>query len=368
MKKIPAILALAAVACTRIEPPVPVAPAEGEGVFTANPQLIWHSSLQVRSYLVQVAVTRDFSESIDTIVFEDTSIVILDSLELGSDYYWRVSARNAQGAESEPSAPVRFSVARGVELLTPGAQDSTAWPEFSWKAFPGASSYTLSLSRYPDFHELFWDTTLAATTCEPADSFFPATYYWQVQAFSGGEEVSSPSLARKLVTYLLRESYFPLYSGYSVRFEYTTGSGTRDHFNNVDTTSWEQDTVPLEVETSYTQDGRLYFELSDTLLWDLGSVVGLESDSLFTPDLVLGELYPGEGSVFRSWHDSLLAVSFMSNTLHLERKFGSPGGLYDSVSILRLPKTGTILQTRYHEEIKTDSLFDWNVYIIRLLP
>ncbi len=368
MKKNIAILALAVLACTNLETPVPVSPEDGETVYTSNPLLIWQKVPEVRSYLVQISGSVDFSESIDTVVFEDTSVVILDSLELGSNYYWRVSARNAQGAESEPSAMLRFKVSEGVELLSPSPQDSTAWPEFTWKAFPGASSYELSISRLPDFKELVKDTTLTTTAYKPQDSLFPATYYWRVQGFSGGNEVSSPSLARRLVTYLLKESYFPLHSGYSVLFEYTEGSGIRDHFNNVDTTSWKQETIPLKVETSYTQGGRLYFEFSDTLLWDVGDIAGIESDSLFTSSLILGELYPRKGSLFCNWHDSALTVSFISDTLHLERKVGSPGGLYDSVSILRRPALGTVFEMHYKERIKTDSLFDWNVYIIRLLP
>ena len=369
MKKIFPLAALLALFCTRLEVPELASPADGETLLTATPEFIWHPASNARSYSVEISAEESFAETIDSIVFKDTSFILADTLKLGQEYHWRVTARNLQGVESAPSEPETFRVQEGVELLTPAESDSTAWPEFSWESFPGASSYNFVLSSYADFREPFFDTTTGSTSLQWPDSLAPATYFWRVQALSASRPVAPWSVVRRLVSYRIADTYFPLYMGRRQTFERITGRGSYNIYTHeIDTLEWSVNTLDIKIDNSYTKDGELYWVFSDTL-WDVGSEVSVRRDSLFSPVFFLGELYPSDSSDFRTWSDTVFKAVWLAETLRIYFEKGDSGRSYfKHIQILHLPVQGVIEQHYRLEDIASDSIHSWLLDHMRIIP
>ncbi len=374
MKKIFPLAALLALFCTRLEVPELLSPADGETLLTATPEFIWHPASNARSYSVEISAEESFAETIDSIVFEDTSFILADTLKLGQEYHWRVTARNLQGDESDPSQAWSFKVKEGVKLLTPEPFDSTAFPEFSWESYPGASSYNFVLSSYADFREPFFDTTTGSTSLQWPDSLAPATYFWRVQAFDADQPLSSWSVVRRLVSYRMADTYFPLYVGRSQTYNWFHGEGIFRIGDPVwDTTVWTIEQVTITVDDVTSEGTRFIWTLSDSL-WDVGNIVAVEQDSLFGAHFFMSKLYP-EDTIFRIWHDSIFDVSWNAETLiihfHWGRRYeGSAVGAFDTIGIMRLPGQGVVRELFYRERIITASENEnsWTIDSLELRP
>jgi hypothetical protein len=367
LKRVFPFFALVALFCTRVEVPELISPVGGETLLTSTPEFIWHPAPSARSYAIQISRDSLFAESIDTLVYSDTSFILADTLELGQEYHWRVVTRTAQGAESEPSEPETFYIQKGIQLLTPTESDSTAWPEFSWEPFSGASAYHLLLSRYADFSQPFLDTTLVVTSLELSDSLPPATYFWNVQAREADGFVSSPSPTRRLVSYRLADTYFPLYIGRVQQFRFVHQKGTYNTLSKDTTVLSSTDTIfDLTVSDSFWEGGRLYWTLSDTL-WDVGDTLSIHHDSVFSPHRFMGGLYPEDGTVFLSWQDLSFKVVHLDPDIIFYRKSGTFGATdYDSTAIVRSPGLGTVLMIRCTADIPADSLCYWELDSLEL--
>lgn len=353
--------------CTRVEVPELISPVGGETILTSTPEFVWHPVTSARSYAIEISRDSLFAESIDTLVYSDTSFILADTLELGQEYHWRVVTRTAQGAESDPSEPETFYIQKGVQLLTPAHSDSTAWPEFSWEPFSGASTYHLLLSLYADFSQPFLDTTLSVTSFEPSDSLPPATYFWNVQAMEAGDIVSAPSPTRRLVSYRLADTYFPIYIGRVQQFRFVYQEGTYNTLSK-DTTvlSTTETILNITVTDSFWEEERLYWTLSDTL-WDVGETLSIHHDSVFSPHRFMGDLYPEDSSVFLSWQELSFEVVHLPPDIILYRQSGTFGATdYDSTAIVRSPGLGITLMVRRTADIPTDSLCYWELDSLEL--
>lgn len=351
--KILTSISLIALSCSTLVAPVPVSPKGGAVVFSPTPEFVWESVADARSYRIEISKSQNFNEAIDTVVFSDTTFVLADTLELGSKYYWRVSARSAQGDESAPSAPAEFITKEGIQILTPAPPDSTNVPLFSWKPYPGAQSYSFSLSRYADFREILIDTSISSTSLSLPDSLSPATYYWRVQAFSAGQPASAPSKTRRIVGYRLIETYFPFELGMGFAYEYSYAAGELIMPGPVyDTSVLQTETLTISVKDTFTDKGRLYWVLSDTF-WDIGDTASVKDDSLFSLVYFMSMLYPDSGSkAFSTWHKSSYNVTYISDTLLISYVEGSrEGSFYDSIRIERIKGKGAVRQTRYTERL-----------------
>ncbi len=368
-----AVWVAASISCTTPSQPQIIGPSGGESLLTSTPDFTWTSVPSGRSYIVEISKTEDFASVIDTIIFNDTFFTLADTLELGSLYYWRVSARSAQGDQGEWSISETFRTQAGVEILSPLPADSTAWPVFSWKPYSGAASYEFSLSLYPDFEQLLLDTVINSTTFECEDSLDPATYFFRIQARSSGQPISAPSVVRRIVAYKLEDTYFPMSPDMKWNFEYSHCGG----INNISTKTWDTtyDTTimkSIEVESTYTSDGRLFFCFSDTLN-DIGYAVAVENDTLFSPHYTLGNIYP-EVKQFRTWINLLDSVFWVQDTLIIQDSANTKGAsaTFYVHLVKRLPKLGLVEQYDYIERIiQTDPKKEtrsWDLILLKLVP
>lgn len=355
--------------CVRLDSPELITPLGGEVLLTATPEFIWHGVPYARFYSTQLSRNADFSESLDTLIFDDTTFVMADTLLLGQTYYWRVSAHNAQGTESDPSGVESFKVKEGVDLNTPPASDSTARPSFSWSSFPQASSYSFELSLYADFRETYFDSSFSTTSLDWSDSLPPATYYWRVRAFDSGEPISSWSVVRRLVTYRLIDTYFPLYLGREQTFEWThivaDSNTTTEVVDTVDIDVYE---VTFRVKDTFWEKNRLYWVISDTL-WDVGDTFSITHDSIFSLVYYMGALFPSddEASGFESWRRlPFEIINDSSGLIHTWKNHGTRGASgYDSIGILRLPGQGVVRMVHFTSDVPIES-FNWTLDSLEL--
>jgi hypothetical protein len=376
VKKITGLAVLVAIPllfCTSLDQPVLISPSDGQELLTANPEFSWNAVPDARSYLFQVSADESFDNVIDTLIYSDTTFILGDTLDLARTYYWRITARTLQGDESDPSEVWSFSVKEGITIHSPGTSDSTANPFFSWSPFTGSDSYQLQVSRYADFRGLFFDTTLADTSFSFPVELEPRTLFWQLRAFHTGTPVTPWSRVRRLVTYRLSESYFPMHPEYGATFEVITGEGTYDILTGEwDTTDWEISNSEIGFDSTYEDEGDLFRVFTDTF-WDIGFELTTRHDSLFSPYYFMGKLYP-DTSVdpsFLIWSDTTYSVQWLEDTLRIYRQSplsDSGTAYYKHIQILRLPGKGVVEQYYRMEYIKGGNLHSWEIKLMQLEP
>ncbi|MBD3286439.1 hypothetical protein GF359_07755 [candidate division WOR-3 bacterium] len=376
MKEIQTIRAIALVAalllsCTSLERPELVYPVEGEELLIANPTFIWHKVADARYYSISISANPDFSDAIDTLVFDDTSFVLTDTLGLNTEYFWKVYANNTQGGMSDASLIETFKVKAGVELLTPRTSDSTAWPVFSWEGYPGASTYVFQFSLYADFRNSILDTPLVEKTCQLTESLEPATYYWRVRALSAEDSISAWSKVRRLVSYRISASYFPVQLGSQMHYTLYHLEGKGEGwapYALFDTTVNKSEDVTFTVSDSFRMEGRLYWVLSNEYL-DIGDTFSQTSDSIFSPIYFLGMIYPSSEDEFLTPVKKPMEVIYDSSGITLTWVTGDRGlSGYDSIGVKRVMGEGVIRQVRFISDVPDtgDDIFNWLIDSLEL--
>lgn len=376
MKNLSALTALATILllfCSGLEQPVLVSPSDGEALMTANPEFSWNAVPDARSYLFQISTDDDFNNPIDTLIYSDTTFVLGDTLDLAGTYYWRITARTLQGDESVPSEAWSFMVKEGVTIHSPGTSDSTAYPLFSWSPFTGSDFYQLQVSRYADFRELYFDTNLADTSFSFSDSMEPGTFFWQLRASLTETPVTPWSRVRRLVTYRLSDSYFPMHAEYSASFIVVEGDGTYNiQTGEWDTTEWKTSQFEIGFDSTYEEDGNLFRVFTDTF-WDVGFELTARHDSLFTPYFFIAKLYPDTAAdtTFLIWSDTTYSVQWRGDTLRIYWQSplsDSGSAYYKHIQIMRLPGVGVIEQYLRLENIAGVNTHSWKLYHMQREP
>ncbi len=166
-------------------PPQVLLIAPSDSMLTPTPTSFrWHAAAQATKYRLDIALSPGFS----SLLVSDSSLtdtVTVESLSLGSAYYWRVTAWN--GAGWGVSSDVRYFRTWNVptQLILSQPQDSAVNPgTCSWIAQANSTSYELEISDTANFVRLISDSTLTDTTL-----ILPALpserYYWRGRARNG---------------------------------------------------------------------------------------------------------------------------------------------------------------------------------------
>jgi hypothetical protein len=119
-------------------------------------------------------------------------------LNANTKYYWRVRAYNTDGEYSAWSLVRTFRTALSAPVLsTPSNGEPTTLlrPPFDWQDVPGATSYTIQVSKNNTFTSLVVTKTVVLSTYTPTINL-PANIllYWRVKAngLNGPSLWSSP--------------------------------------------------------------------------------------------------------------------------------------------------------------------------------
>ncbi len=171
-------------------PPIPASPANDSVIDTTIALLAWNSSSGATSYWLQDATDSLFH----TVTYSDSTITTLSQqisgLLRGTNYFWRVSAKNAGGtsawstirkfaiAQSPPAPPTPSSPPNGAVI------DSTT-VTLAWQASQGAASYWLQVSSDSTFQAFAYNDSALKTTSQQVSGLQPNTkYFWRVNASS----------------------------------------------------------------------------------------------------------------------------------------------------------------------------------------
>jgi hypothetical protein len=177
----------------------------------SNVSLSWNRISEATSYAIQVAYDSAFSERLG---LTNSVVAPLDStsstaaatiagadLDLGTTYYWRVKADEANGSSATPDAidspwsEVRsFTVESGGTvspgILSPenGGYVAQTSPSFSWAPVSGATRYEFQLSADTSFAAPLASTQHAAAGASPDVTLEVGnTYYWRIRAIEPSE-------------------------------------------------------------------------------------------------------------------------------------------------------------------------------------
>ncbi|MCS4434334.1 fibronectin type III domain-containing protein [Aquiflexum gelatinilyticum] len=173
--------------------PVLLSPSNGKKDLALNSTLHWESTLDAGTYRLQVSKTKDFSQNlIDQSNISETSF-ILENLEEGMIYYWRVRASNAAG-NSAFSSTWEFTTEKPLKaptapiLLSPSSGTLMNFEEvvLGWKTVIDAERYQVQVSKYSNFSQsIVFDKNTVITDQVTVDGLEPnEVYFWRVRAIN----------------------------------------------------------------------------------------------------------------------------------------------------------------------------------------
>jgi hypothetical protein len=193
-----------------IEPTVPVKPVLNtplNNAFTndTTPELTWKSVAYGDNYHIQISKSSTFPPIVGLIEQEGiTGLAYTPGALAEGKYYWRVRARNVNGAYGPWSYSRYFTVDTTAPLppvlLAPAYGVSTVGtPTFSWKASAGAKYYQFEYGTSeanPDSY-VYRSSLMTTLTHKPPVMTVMIQYYWFVRASdaAGNESAWSASFA-----------------------------------------------------------------------------------------------------------------------------------------------------------------------------
>jgi hypothetical protein len=175
-------------------PPAPTNPVPSSGATGASTatQLSWGASAGASSYEVYLGTTPNPAKVADTTTASYTPA----GLVAGTTYYWRVSARNAQGAST--SATWTFTTAAalvpgapGSGTPVPGATSVPVTTSLAWAAAANATSYSVYFGASSNPPAVA--SSVSGTTYSPGPLAPSTTYYWRIVAWNAAGSTSSPT-------------------------------------------------------------------------------------------------------------------------------------------------------------------------------
>jgi len=110
----------------------------------------WSKYEGTMEYIIEVDDNSNFTNP--SLFYSDSNSIYLISSYFGTEYFWRVAAKNAFDI-SDWSTPFSFTTKNSTTLLTPadGQIDVSSCPKFTWTEIIGSPEYELLISKTSDF-------------------------------------------------------------------------------------------------------------------------------------------------------------------------------------------------------------------------
>lgn len=168
-----------------LPPAVPtlIAPVNGLTTTVSKPTMSWGAVTGANLYRVQLSTDPNFNNPL-TFERTTTSYIPVNSLSQGL-YYWRAAARDQAGNWSAYSTARSYTI--NIQIAPANEYNyvtaTTARPNFTWAAVPGATGYTVEVALDSDFGTIIYTspTSLATSHLLPvANALGHSTYYWRV--------------------------------------------------------------------------------------------------------------------------------------------------------------------------------------------
>jgi hypothetical protein len=124
---------------------------------------------------------------------DETCCLVVDGLEPGVTYYWKVRVYKGEPTRSKWSEKREFNTEMTaipfIDLCSPacGGDDIIITPNFSWDAVSGATSYEVQLATNEDFDPVLASGTPTTNAWLGAPELdYGTTYYWRVRVVKDG--------------------------------------------------------------------------------------------------------------------------------------------------------------------------------------
>ena len=165
-------------------------PGSGDATNDSTPLLQWAQIDGIAGYDIQVSPSSGFGSLLVDETVTDSQYAIDTALSNKGTYYWRVRARDSEGAESQWSGPWSLDVLIPVPTSpspSGGATTSDTTPLLSWQSVSVAASYPIQLGTSDGFEA---GTVLVDTDAGSGASYQVAavdalsdgqTYYWRAR-------------------------------------------------------------------------------------------------------------------------------------------------------------------------------------------
>lgn len=177
-----------------VAPPIPsiTSPADNALATAYTPTFDWGDVVvptggaALKNYVFQISTDKDFNSAADVAVTQ-SKYSITEPLTPNTLYYWRVRSVDVNDNTSGWSATRRLRAAILPPALTAPSSDTTALelrPRFDWEDVPGASGYTIQISKNSTFTSLVGSYSTSASQSEYIPTAnLPANVqlWWRVQ-------------------------------------------------------------------------------------------------------------------------------------------------------------------------------------------
>lgn len=184
-------------------PPAPgafsiLSPMIGDMNVMSSATFTWGSASDAANYTLIISTNPDLSNPMFTFTGLTSTSHLVQGLQQGVMYYWRVIAFNETG--SSQTSPANFNTLLPLPgdfaLLTPtaGMLDVATTATFTWAASSNATTYTLIISTSPDFSTPFITLTGLTGTSANVPGLQPGVmYYWRIIAMNSAGDTQSGS-------------------------------------------------------------------------------------------------------------------------------------------------------------------------------
>lgn len=164
-----------------------ISPADSVTEVNTTVSFRWNASLDGNQYQFQLATKPNFEEKLDTLIANDTSIVV-SNLEFDKTYYWRVKTygEGGEGAWSEVQLfKTKSEIPEVPTIIAPQNMDviDVHANRFVWSNSLRATTYQIQMSVSNDFSKTIVDSiNILNEVVENIKLKDGSTYYWRVRA------------------------------------------------------------------------------------------------------------------------------------------------------------------------------------------
>ncbi len=168
-----------------------ISPGNDALQIPVNGTFEWSSISEIDYYILQIAPTQDFTESVNEIPVYFNNAHQYTDLEMNFTYYWRVRfVRNSELSDwsSVWSFTTKTPKVLDVPKLTNPADNMIAVPvsgEISWESVKDAADYQLSLSNQSNFSTIYFKhSNIKETKLQYSELDYGTVYYLRVAAYN----------------------------------------------------------------------------------------------------------------------------------------------------------------------------------------
>lgn len=155
----------------------------------------WYSHIKAKSYRFELAYDSDFNNKVYDNNLEETSFTSPNAISNNVNYYWRVTALDANFNIVAKSEPWNFKT-EALTLLEPKLESFEILVNtlFKWLELKDVKNYELEISKDIEFNEeLSYSTNETKYTLAKALDYY-TKYYWRVKAnYDNGDYAQSPT-------------------------------------------------------------------------------------------------------------------------------------------------------------------------------